>query len=337
MRRRQHWSAPIGINNPADFQPDNIERTESGWRFEVQWHVVCEINSPSRHDVVKCACRSRRRRYGAADFRSVLDRRSPTVNYVSPAHAHGGRSPRSWGGTILNDAYNAAPASVRSALETLTTQATGRKIAFLGDMKELGDFTAKRRTKIWATAIAAFGRLGRSVRRRRTRRAQIPGATADVRRTAMAAGGFCRDRARCPPRRHDLGERLAGDGDGAHRPRTAGTSMTIDPSGDRRPARWRSCWRWPSSWRPGRTSSPGCGSLSLARTSTRMRPKPIRQSRARRPWAAVMLVLGVSAALLIAVALHGWYAGTPAQCAAAGRYLARLPGPRRDWASWTTT
>ncbi len=43
-----------------------------------------------------------------------------------------------WGGTLLNDAYNAAPASVASALQTLASYEGRRKIAFLGDMRELG-------------------------------------------------------------------------------------------------------------------------------------------------------------------------------------------------------
>jgi UDP-N-acetylmuramoyl-tripeptide--D-alanyl-D-alanine ligase len=43
------------------------------------------------------------------------------------------------GVTILNDAYNANPHSMRAALETLRDmKATGRKIAILGDMRELG-------------------------------------------------------------------------------------------------------------------------------------------------------------------------------------------------------
>ena len=46
------------------------------------------------------------------------------------------------GATVLSDCYNAAPTSVKSALETLANfPASGRKIAFLGDMKELGDFS----------------------------------------------------------------------------------------------------------------------------------------------------------------------------------------------------
>ena len=43
--------------------------------------------------------------------------------------------------TVLNDTYNAAPDSMRSALETLRVigRGKGRTVAILGDMKELGD------------------------------------------------------------------------------------------------------------------------------------------------------------------------------------------------------
>ena len=42
--------------------------------------------------------------------------------------------------TVLADCYNAAPESMRAALDTLSTiEVKGRKVAVLGDMKELGD------------------------------------------------------------------------------------------------------------------------------------------------------------------------------------------------------
>lgn len=42
--------------------------------------------------------------------------------------------------TILNDAYNANPSSMRAAIETLAAlESTGRKVAVLGDMLELGE------------------------------------------------------------------------------------------------------------------------------------------------------------------------------------------------------
>lgn len=40
--------------------------------------------------------------------------------------------------TIINDAYNASPLSMRAAIDTLAEVASGRKIAVLGDMLELG-------------------------------------------------------------------------------------------------------------------------------------------------------------------------------------------------------
>ena len=44
--------------------------------------------------------------------------------------------------SILNDAYNANPASMRAALETLRDlPANGRRIAILGEMRELGEWT----------------------------------------------------------------------------------------------------------------------------------------------------------------------------------------------------
>lgn len=43
------------------------------------------------------------------------------------------------GVTVINDAYNASPASMRAALQTLSDSPGGRKLAVLGDMLELGN------------------------------------------------------------------------------------------------------------------------------------------------------------------------------------------------------
>jgi UDP-N-acetylmuramoyl-tripeptide--D-alanyl-D-alanine ligase len=54
------------------------------------------------------------------------------------------------GVTLLNDAYNANPASVKAALETLCTLPTEarRRVAVLGDMRELGDSTDRLHREI---------------------------------------------------------------------------------------------------------------------------------------------------------------------------------------------
>lgn len=60
------------------------------------------------------------------------------------------------GSLIVDDAFNASPLSMLSALETLESLPGGRKIAVLGDMRELGNFTeeAHQRIGIRAAEVA---------------------------------------------------------------------------------------------------------------------------------------------------------------------------------------
>ncbi len=52
------------------------------------------------------------------------------------------------GSTIIDDTYNASPASTRLALETLRDSSGSRKIAILGDMLELGEYAGLAHRKI---------------------------------------------------------------------------------------------------------------------------------------------------------------------------------------------
>ncbi|WP_462332821.1 UDP-N-acetylmuramoyl-tripeptide--D-alanyl-D-alanine ligase [Schwartzia sp. (in: firmicutes)] len=57
--------------------------------------------------------------------------------------------------TIINDAYNASPASMEAAFATLAEVAPGRKIAVLGDMLELGDIAVESHRRVGEKAQAA--------------------------------------------------------------------------------------------------------------------------------------------------------------------------------------
>jgi len=53
------------------------------------------------------------------------------------------------GATLLDDSYNAGPDSMRAALQTLLDfPGAGRRVAILGDMKELGEFSESEHRKI---------------------------------------------------------------------------------------------------------------------------------------------------------------------------------------------
>ncbi len=72
--------------------------------------------------------------------------------------------------TIVNDAYNASPASMRAAIKTVSEVYDARKIAVLGDMLELGDISKKVHREIGAELVAnnfdtliTFGELGKFI------------------------------------------------------------------------------------------------------------------------------------------------------------------------------
>ncbi|ERT57090.1 UDP-N-acetylmuramoyl-tripeptide--D-alanyl-D-alanine ligase [Megasphaera vaginalis (ex Srinivasan et al. 2021)] len=57
--------------------------------------------------------------------------------------------------TFINDAYNANPASMSEAVSTLASLTTGRKIAVLGGMLELGDWTEREHRTVGRQIAAA--------------------------------------------------------------------------------------------------------------------------------------------------------------------------------------
>ena len=59
------------------------------------------------------------------------------------------------GVTVLNDAYNANPASMAAALSTLAASRGRRRLAALGEMRELGDEAPRAHRELGAAAAAA--------------------------------------------------------------------------------------------------------------------------------------------------------------------------------------
>lgn len=69
-----------------------------------------------------------------------LDRAQEGANRIELSPWRGEEVPLPGGGFVVNDAYNANPASMRAALEDLAVRAGGRRrVAILGEMAELGE------------------------------------------------------------------------------------------------------------------------------------------------------------------------------------------------------
>src|SRR4029079_15302778 len=69
-----------------------------------------------------------------------LEKAQEGANAITLSRWRGEALPLAGGGTVVNDAYNANPTSMRAALVDLTTRAGDRRrIAILGEMAELGD------------------------------------------------------------------------------------------------------------------------------------------------------------------------------------------------------
>ena len=72
--------------------------------------------------------------------------------------------------TVINDAYNASPMSMEAALNTIGEVATGRTVAVLGDMLELGENEVELHRNVGRkvpssgiSLLIAYGKLGKHI------------------------------------------------------------------------------------------------------------------------------------------------------------------------------
>ena len=157
LRTRYHGpTLTCALDDPAaDVSATDLTRHENGWRFTVQspWgRTKMFLASPGRFNV------------GNALFAIAVGGHLG-VPLAAIAHALAGWTAPAMrleivttpgGVTLLSDGYNASPASMQGALETLrdVPNAT-RRIAVLGEMRELGDFAEAGHADVGRAAATA--------------------------------------------------------------------------------------------------------------------------------------------------------------------------------------
>lgn len=144
----------FGRGDGADVRAENLQRLPSGWSFDL-------CTGDERHDV-------HLQLPGAAGVSSFLGAAAVAWSVgVAPeniaAHAEALRPLRNRGAvrqfdsvTLLDESYNASPVAVQAALDTLAAlPASNRRIAVLGDMLEMGEWTGPAHREVGKHAVGS--------------------------------------------------------------------------------------------------------------------------------------------------------------------------------------
>ncbi|MEX0785679.1 MAG: UDP-N-acetylmuramoyl-tripeptide--D-alanyl-D-alanine ligase [Dehalococcoidia bacterium] len=153
-----------GTSAEADVRASDVEsRGLDGVSFALHWKgesAVARTRLPGRHIVSNALAAAA---VGLADGMPLRDVVAALETAEVPLRLHVFRA--KGGGTILDDTYNASPASMAAALDLLA-EIPGRRIAVLGEMAELGAASREghlavgRRAAETADIIHAVGEQG---------------------------------------------------------------------------------------------------------------------------------------------------------------------------------
>ena len=131
----------FGFNETNDLFATDISWDHNGTRFCLNGSTNRVVNVPmiGKHTAANAlAALAVARRMGVSEDQAIAD--------LAEAKVQDGRMQRQEIGqmTIINDAYNANPNSMKAGLETVSgLPAPARRIAILGDMRELGNSTER--------------------------------------------------------------------------------------------------------------------------------------------------------------------------------------------------
>lgn len=148
---------PTGADSECELAVSQCDAHDGGFRFELTWRqgrkLEVSLNVPGKHNVANAAMAAAMAASLGADDEAI----------VNGLGAYSLRSMRlemhttGTGITLINDAYNADPTSVRAALGVLDNYAgRQRRIAILGDMLDLGGRTEQAHREIGAD-VARLG------------------------------------------------------------------------------------------------------------------------------------------------------------------------------------
>lgn len=136
----------FGIENESDIMPRNLELHHDGSEYDCNINgedVKVKVPIAGEHFVLNALC--------ATSVGKVLNiEPNKILNGIANVELTKKRMEviEKNGITIINDAYNASPESIKESLKYLKTFKENRKIAILGDVLELGEYNEELHRKI---------------------------------------------------------------------------------------------------------------------------------------------------------------------------------------------
>ena len=147
--------ATFGFSEDADYRVSSAEARADGSRFHLSFKgcggdVVFSTSLHGLHHVCNVAAALAVSGVMGLDPGSLRG----AVAALAPAKMRGQVYERN-GLTILDDCYNSNPAAAKAMLQALSNMAGGRKVAVLGEMRELGAHSAALHHEVGRAAAAA--------------------------------------------------------------------------------------------------------------------------------------------------------------------------------------
>jgi UDP-N-acetylmuramoyl-tripeptide--D-alanyl-D-alanine ligase len=166
MRLRNLTASKVftfGLQPSCDIFATKVERTETGFAFQINDAFPARLNVPGVHNV-----------RNALAAVSVARKLGLDLRYLA-ARLEGFRLPpmrleerRLCGAVVINDAYNANPDSMAGAIEEFAARRAQRKFFVFADMLELGEMSGELHRELGSLAARArfdfYWAMGREAR-----------------------------------------------------------------------------------------------------------------------------------------------------------------------------
>jgi len=127
----------FGLSEGAQFRAAEMATGDEGTRFRLlcpAGEAQVRLSAPGRHQALNSLAAAA----AASAAGAALDDITAGLGAFTASHARAQVVESRAGFCILNDSYNASPASVEAALDLLSDMNARRRVAILGDMLELG-------------------------------------------------------------------------------------------------------------------------------------------------------------------------------------------------------